>query len=174
VSVFVDCPKCGTAAPAFTTEHFVKPYIACGRRIVREYDADITVKGPNGTLACRGCGAFYAPREVNGLPKHLRSKYGSKCDGRCTSGKRNCDCKCGGLCHGCGECVCGTGEELGADLLLVDGPASSRLREAAQTIKKLLAEREQAREHIDFLTDSDERLRSRLREAGRQLGGKTE
>lgn len=30
----------------------------------------------------------------------------SACGGRCTSGKRSCDCKCGGRCHGAGRCYC--------------------------------------------------------------------
>lgn len=31
---------------------------------------------------------------------------GHQCDGRCLSGKRNCDCKCQGRCHGQGVCSC--------------------------------------------------------------------
>ena len=28
------------------------------------------------------------------------------CDQRCVVGSRSCNCKCGGMCHGLGRCVC--------------------------------------------------------------------
>ena len=36
-----------------------------------------------------------------------RRGTGHQCDGRCLSGKRHCDCKCKGRCHGQGVCSCG-------------------------------------------------------------------
>lgn len=38
-----------------------------------------------------------------------RNGYGvapKPCGGACTSGKRSCDCKCSGQCHGLGKCIC--------------------------------------------------------------------
>lgn len=29
------------------------------------------------------------------------------CNGHCTSGKRSCDCRCNGRCHGAGKCLGG-------------------------------------------------------------------
>lgn len=29
------------------------------------------------------------------------------CNGKCTSGKSSCDCRCGGRCHGAGRCLGG-------------------------------------------------------------------
>jgi hypothetical protein len=39
-----------------------------------------------------------------------RNGYGAQpkaCGGACTSGKRSCDCRCGGRCHGAGRCLGG-------------------------------------------------------------------
>ena len=36
-----------------------------------------------------------------------RSKVG-RCNGLCLNGKRSCDCRCRGACHGRGQCGCGT------------------------------------------------------------------
>jgi hypothetical protein len=39
-----------------------------------------------------------------------RNGYGAPqkpCAGACTSGKRSCDCRCAGRCHGMGRCLCG-------------------------------------------------------------------
>jgi hypothetical protein len=59
------------------------------------------VLAPNG-LRCR---QLVSVRRV----EHTQHPNGftTKCGPRCTSGKTHCDCKCGGLCHGLGKCVCG-------------------------------------------------------------------
>jgi hypothetical protein len=39
----------------------------------------------------------------------LKARYGRpapKCGGACLNGKTNCDCRCGGRCHGAGVCRC--------------------------------------------------------------------
>ena len=35
---------------------------------------------------------------------------GHKCGSACLNGKRTCGCRCGGMCHGAGKCICGTPE----------------------------------------------------------------
>ncbi len=46
------------------------------------------------------------PRKIEVVTRNGFGSTPSACGGKCTSGKRSCDCKCGGRCHGAGKCYC--------------------------------------------------------------------
>lgn len=54
------------------------------------------------------CKAVHPVRIID-VPKVItpRDREGlSECDARCLNGKKTCNCKCRGLCHGAGSCQC--------------------------------------------------------------------
>lgn len=46
-------------------------------------------------------------RFVHYTDTSLAEDYKRHCDVRCVVGTVSCNCKCGGLCHGLGRCICG-------------------------------------------------------------------
>ena len=56
---------------------------------------------------CYQCGPHHAVTNARRLdvPTRPRDRT-TECDSRCLNGKVRCDCRCGGRCHGAGECLC--------------------------------------------------------------------
>lgn len=53
---------------------------------------------------------YYAPLTRGTIDSTSRPTGTGKCNGVCLNGKRSCDCKCRGRCHGAGKCYCGTAQ----------------------------------------------------------------
>lgn len=79
------CPACAAVAPCRIVE---KPYGLC----YKVFDPPLPE---------------YRVRIVS-VGRKAQHGRGHQCDGRCLSGKRHCDCKCEGRCHGAGVCSCVT------------------------------------------------------------------
>jgi len=106
--LFVDCPTHGPGRPY--------ALVRSGARFVHGvaypaeiYDMPVALRpgvseaSPDHAL-CSKCLAFVPTRDIairgSGRPT-------TSCGGACLAGKRSCDCRCRGLCHGAGSCVCG-------------------------------------------------------------------
>ena len=68
--------------------------------------------GTKDAARCARCdGAEHAVRRVEAkyhtaICVRMAGEAASKCDERCLRGKRVCNCKCMGRCHGAGFCAC--------------------------------------------------------------------
>jgi hypothetical protein len=107
-ALYVDCPVHGPGRPFAAERPGVRmingSYIPWGST----FDIPMAVAGdaygaPTKMLLCPVCWAWVPFRQIT-IRGHGAS--GRPCGGACTSGKRSCDCKCNGLCHGAGRCYC--------------------------------------------------------------------
>lgn len=46
-------------------------------------------------------------RKIRLVNRNGFNETAKPCNGKCTSGKTSCDCRCGGRCHGAGRCLGG-------------------------------------------------------------------
>ena len=111
--LFVDCPEHGPGRPLAAERPGLRmangSYVAGGSM----YDLPVAVAGdaygaPVKMLLCPACWSWAPFRQI---AMRGRGASGRPCGGACTSGKRSCDCRCEGLCHGAGRCRCGGGGE---------------------------------------------------------------
>lgn len=91
--VFIDCQKCAKVTrPA-------------------EYGGWIVMpdRGYPCRVLCADCGDIIPWALVRKIKIRKKPNGGTPghCGGACLSGKKSCDCLCGGFCHGAGECHCG-------------------------------------------------------------------
>lgn len=95
--LWVDCPFCGAQPPEYGERY--TPYRA---RDINRYQ--------EWTYAfCGACLVNMGRLRRIKIRDHYR-KDRSRCSGVCLNGKHSCDCRCGGRCHGAGECKCGEAE----------------------------------------------------------------
>ena len=78
------CPECERAAPVRIHQ---EPY----KLAYKVYDPPL---------------AEYRVRTIQ-VGRKAHAGRGHECDGRCLNGKKSCDCRCQGRCHGQGSCSCG-------------------------------------------------------------------
>jgi len=87
--LWADCPTCGRSKPHLTAQGFVEVASQQGARIL--------------SAPCGACLSVVPIIYVrNG---HTRGAQG-RCITACLEGRKTCDCKCNGRCHGAGVCSC--------------------------------------------------------------------
>jgi hypothetical protein len=90
---YIECPNC---------EGPQGVHQACGHT---EY------RGQRGFLfGCKGCNQFVVIQKGQFRRIDIRTRslrLTDQCNGVCLNGKKTCDCKCRGRCHGAGKCFCG-------------------------------------------------------------------
>lgn len=100
---WADCPIHGTLPALVRTD------VRSGRTVVWVPSENNTIKSSeNFELVCPQCKEFVPGRKIKAEAAYIALKnpdlHISECDGRCLTGKRSCDCRCGGACHGRGTC----------------------------------------------------------------------
>lgn len=60
-------------------------------------------------VACGTCDATVPAFTAEECARHASSP--ERCGGACLNGKRSCNCRCKGRCHGAGRCACGDTKE---------------------------------------------------------------
>lgn len=92
--IYADCPTCGDG---------FDPTPVRG-------DLTVVCTGERGTperaffINCPMCGG---PAKLRFIARRKpRVAGGSRCNAACLNGKRSCDCRCGGRCHGATVCQC--------------------------------------------------------------------
>lgn len=85
-----------------------RPEVDLSRDLVRyrQYRAEVQV-GPLAPALAR-CATCGTPATFATITVRVRfaGQAAPRCGGACLAGKRSCDCRCNGRCHGAGVCRC--------------------------------------------------------------------
>lgn len=110
IRYFVDCPTCG---PATLGENWGQ-VIRCGTCHAPIWGVEYrdtygarTVLSPYGKLIERKAVIHNIARPRRIDVKLSGGSSGRKCGAQCVNGKRTCDCRCLGRCHGMSRCLGG-------------------------------------------------------------------
>jgi hypothetical protein len=107
MSTFADCPTCGPGQPA-ARQRIDLGYGRQATRLLGAYsNQDARTRVWTGFVRCGTCNADDVPRREIKTTAGAAKYAVNPCNGQCTSGKRSCDCRCGGKCHGAGRCLGG-------------------------------------------------------------------
>jgi hypothetical protein len=75
------------------------------------HGAGVQVEQDMRTMICTPCRDGNVKTIATSVRKieidNTKPKSGRPCGAICTSGKRSCDCRCNGRCHGAGKCLGG-------------------------------------------------------------------
>ncbi len=93
----------------------------CGRSKPTVYDKIVPTRmggtdhqGFHAKIECPKCGVAGELLTFDLRDNPRKPERKSECSGPCLAGKRSCDCRCRGRCHGAGVCSCGTHAEATA------------------------------------------------------------